>query len=1089
MLKLMQSTVFLFAALTLPGCYTDTTQKNTDGTPPGGVLWKVALSGPSIINVNDCVPYQVQLQDSTNNAMTSDVAVGVGLSQAAMGSFFVDGACAIPTTQVVIPAMTTSNMFYYKSTKAQAEVITATELTSSLLPASLNVLVDGASKLALAGPSTIGTNQCRQYALQTQNGAGVARAASTALTVLMSGAGTGSFYSDAACATSVTSLNVGLGSHTIYFYYRATTPQGLSIIANDNAGNLTSAALSVLVDGPTQISFQGPDALYVNQCGQFTVQSLNGSALASPVTVDTAVSFSGGTFYSDSNCLTSVTQRTLTTGNSQVFVYFKKPTSGTVNLTATTGVLGSVSRTLAVSGANGLVMAGPTSIFTNACAGYTLTSKDNGSDSVVIAPLAITLSGQGNGNFYSNSSCSSPTTTATIATGTAQVQFYYRANSAQSVSLMGSAPVGSPFGAAQLAVSASSAKVLAVTGSTSINKNTCSLYTVQARDNGGLAANVPFNVLVNLANSGSGSLYSSSACTTGISQVTIPVGSSSASFYFKSADTGTNFMVASDASGTLGSAGFIVDVNAQVAVLTLSDSPSYSYGEVAPGASAIKTFTVTNTGTASATAMAESTVEPLAAPFDFVGGTYPGTGGTCGATLSISGTCTIKVVYAPTAGGNFTDAVELQYHNGDNQVFLSRVLSGVSTAPIVSGQPDPTFSDDGILTHNLNGSGVTELIHGVAIQAPNGKILVAGTAENPSFADWDFALARYNANGTLDTTFGSNGVVMTDFRGGNDHAYAVALQSDGKIVAVGSSQNTSGQNQSIALARYSANGVLDSSFGSSGTGKVIRRVGTDFNVDELNAVAIDSSGRIVAAGRSDNNMLFVRYNSSGSLDTTFSGGASSGSTGLLKFTVTTGSHSALGMVLQSNGKILVTGYASNVGFTSSGILTVRLNTNGSLDTSFNGSGYITTPVGNSVDMGRGVAIDSSGRIVVVGATSNSLGVYNIVLVRYTSSGSLDSSFDADGKKITSLGSDASIGEAVSIQSDGKIVLAGYQWGSQDKFIVARYNTDGFLDTTFSGDGIVSVNGGRAHGMLIQSDGKIVAVGEASSRFAVMRLLP
>jgi uncharacterized delta-60 repeat protein len=159
---------------------------------------------------------------------------------------------------------------------------------------------------------------------------------------------------------------------------------------------------------------------------------------------------------------------------------------------------------------------------------------------------------------------------------------------------------------------------------------------------------------------------------------------------------------------------------------------------------------------------------------------------------------------------------------------------------------------------------------GVAVQA-DGRIVAAGGIFNGG--NQQFALARYNSNGSPDTSFGGTGLVTTSFGGTHDGALSVAVQADGKIVAAGSTQ-TAHSGEQFALARYSSNGSLDPSFGTGG--RVTTTFGGDGRLDRAQSVAVQADGRIVAAGftQTDSGKKFAlaRYNSNGSLDTSFGPG-------------------------------------------------------------------------------------------------------------------------------------------------------------------------------------------------------------------------
>jgi uncharacterized delta-60 repeat protein len=373
------------------------------------------------------------------------------------------------------------------------------------------------------------------------------------------------------------------------------------------------------------------------------------------------------------------------------------------------------------------------------------------------------------------------------------------------------------------------------------------------------------------------------------------------------------------------------------------------------------------------------------------------------------------------------------------------------------GSLDPSFSGDGRQTTDFGGG---DFADGVALQG-DGKIVAVGGAGG------DFALARYQPNGTLDTTFSSDGRQTTDF-GAVDGAAAVALQADGKIVAVGVGGGD------FALARYQPNGTLDTTFSGDG------RQTTDFGGHDVAAgVALQGDGRIVAVGVGGGDFALARYNPNGTLDPSFSGDGK-------QTTDFGGSDGAAGVVLQG-GKIVA------VGGGGAGFALARYNPNGSLDSSFSGDGKQTTAVGGG-GTATGVALQGDGKIAAVGLAS---GVgFDFALARYSPNGSLDPSFSGDGKQTTNFGG-ADEANAVALQG-GKIVAIGRasRGPTGDDFALARYNPDGSLDTSFSGDGKQTTNFGgndQANGLAFQGDGKIVAVGsglgtDLTSDFALARYL-
>ena len=393
------------------------------------------------------------------------------------------------------------------------------------------------------------------------------------------------------------------------------------------------------------------------------------------------------------------------------------------------------------------------------------------------------------------------------------------------------------------------------------------------------------------------------------------------------------------------------------------------------------------------------------------------------------------------------------------------VFSGAAIA--AAGNLDLTFSGDGKQTTDFGAT--NDGGNGVALQA-NGKVVVVGGSGG------DFALARYNPNGSLDTSFSGDGKQRTVF-GGSFGALAVALQPNGKIVAVGVAGSNFGD---FALARYNPNGSLDTSF--SGDGKQT----TDFGgFDRAEGVALQDDGKIVVVGSGrgapdGGDFALARYNPSGSLDASFSGDGK-------QTTEFGGSDGAGGVALQGNGKIVAVGSAPDLNFGFDFAL-ARYNPNGSLDTSFSGDGKQRTNFGGSDGAGE-VAIRPNGKVVVVG--HGGTGVGDFALAQYTPSGSLDLSFSSDGKQTTDFGGGDGAG-GVALRGNGKIVAVGGTSTGGGDFVLARYNPNGSLDASFSSDGKQRTNFGGsdgANGVALQGDGKIVAVGTGGSGdFALARYL-
>jgi len=359
----------------------------------------------------------------------------------------------------------------------------------------------------------------------------------------------------------------------------------------------------------------------------------------------------------------------------------------------------------------------------------------------------------------------------------------------------------------------------------------------------------------------------------------------------------------------------------------------------------------------------------------------------------------------------------------------------------------------------------------------DGSIIVGGTSWDST--DPNFALVRYTSAGQLDLTFGGGAGYVTTDLGFSDVGNAIALQGDGKILLTGSASNGSASN--IALLRYTTAGALDPTFGG-GAGVVT----TPLSGGSVgNSVLVQTNGKILVAGdvNNGNNTSFalVRYNSDGSLDTSFGD-----DDGIVR-THLAGGNSAHAAVLQSDGKIILAGNSRNnnsVDWDDDFVL-IRYRSNGDLDSSFGSSGVVNTRLA-AVDVANGIAIQSDNKIVVVGkgqlnANTNS----DFAVVRFTSSGALDSSFGGGKGYVTlDLGFDDAA-QSVTVLSSGKILVGGWSSdGVHTRFALLEFNADGSLDTSFgNGTGkvttIVGVSDAVEYGIAVQSDGKIVAVGQAS----------
>ncbi len=453
-----------------------------------------------------------------------------------------------------------------------------------------------------------------------------------------------------------------------------------------------------------------------------------------------------------------------------------------------------------------------------------------------------------------------------------------------------------------------------------------------------------------------------------------------------------------------------------------------------------------------------------------------------------------KILVAGISGGSKGDAFAIARFNTD-------------------GTLDNAFGNNGSTIASVRGGIGDDRSYAITLQ-PDGKILLAGYSTD-STTRVEFGLVRLNPDGGLDNSFGNNGSVRTFITGGSnfsDEAKSVAVQSDGKIVLGGYSEDVNGH-YAFAIARFDSTGVLDNSFGSSGTVRAYISGGdsTDYGY----SIALQPDGKIVTAGYSGplangDGASVMRFNSDGSIDESFGKGGSSIIDAPVPFVGAGDDSYDHFLALQDNGKILVAPYCGEGVF-----LLARLNSQGIPDSAtFGTNGMALTYTDLAINPGEGdcSAIQSDGKVVVGGyswfgeTAASGLGDA-FTLARFDSDGELDTTFDHNGSAVALIGGYSIFGsfrddegKSVVIQPDGKIVLAGYSdcGANHYSFAVARFNPDGTLDNTFGENGTVRpyVAGGDTddygNSVALQPDGKIVVAGyskdaSSNSAFAVVRL--
>jgi uncharacterized delta-60 repeat protein len=357
----------------------------------------------------------------------------------------------------------------------------------------------------------------------------------------------------------------------------------------------------------------------------------------------------------------------------------------------------------------------------------------------------------------------------------------------------------------------------------------------------------------------------------------------------------------------------------------------------------------------------------------------------------------------------------------------------------IDGTLDTDFGTGGIVTVR-QGTNNTAQSHAVALQS-DGKIIVGGytwSADNN-----DFALVRLKTDGVVDSSFGTNGWVYTNMKGittaaGDDQIRKLVVLSDNSILAAGYSHNS--QDKDFAIAKYDANGALITGFGTNG--KVFLDV---FNEDFVTGLAVTSTGKIVVVGNSDfsvdSDITIAQYTSAGVFDSGFNGGNP-----LTLGNVNAKNHEVYGLAVQSDNKIVITGLMP-APTSSKDIYVARILPNGSFDPDFNGGAALSINYGSGIsnDEGHGVVVQSDGKILIAGITDvvTPPSRWDLLLVRLNSDGTLDTNFGTGGKAINSISADNDFVYSMAIYGP-RIYLTGathYTGTSTMDFYIASIEND------------------------------------------------
>jgi uncharacterized delta-60 repeat protein len=433
------------------------------------------------------------------------------------------------------------------------------------------------------------------------------------------------------------------------------------------------------------------------------------------------------------------------------------------------------------------------------------------------------------------------------------------------------------------------------------------------------------------------------------------------------------------------------------------------------------------------------------------------------------------------------------------------VFAGYSFTQGISGHDYAIvrLNSDGSLDSTFSGDGITVIPVGeyddqatsVDIQE-DGRIVVAGFSNNEpfEFSDTlvDFSAIRLNPDGSLDTSFGVYGKIIIPAGRQADRVADIAIQPDGKILLAGEAYN--GTDSEFAVIRLNYNGSLDNTFDNDG--KVLADIVT--GPDHLSSMSLQNDGKILLAGSGESDYLVVRLITDGSFDSSFA------NDGKLTIDVGSMFDYANDITTDSSGKILAAGYSSTgpgrYGF-SNDFSVVRLHPDGTPDSTFSEDGKLIIPIGpinGSIDEGKCITTDKTGSIYIAGSTALNLENVDFAVVKLNVNGIVDSTFSADGIQSFQVGNANDIATASAVLPEGKIIVGGYSQGIDgDDFSVLKLMPDGSPDSSFGNSGKLYYDLGsfadHAEALAVQQDGKILLAGSVrdslNTDFAVVRLNP
>jgi uncharacterized delta-60 repeat protein len=1042
----------------------------------------LVVSSASPVTAGACTALVITSKDAFGNVSTVGSDTSVTLSGTGV-TYSTAPDCGTATSTGTIPSGDSTVTVYYRITGSGTSTVTAGAGGMTSGSQSVTVNPATATVLALTGSASVTAGICTAYTITTKDTFGNVSnvGGDTAVTLA---ATAGLFYTGATCASTTTTATVVSGTSSVTTYFKATASGATTLTVS--AGGMSSANLNATVgsSAATALALAGPTPIAAGECRIYTIDTKDDFGNPSNVNVDTVVSLSStlgaGIFYSDAGCTTTTTTATVLSGTGTRTFYFRDATAQAGAMTIAASGFTSANLNVTVNPASPavLVVTGSASIVAGACGDYTVTTRDAfGNASNVGSATTVNL-GATAGATYADGGCGSATASIVVSPGTSSSVFRYRHTVTGAATLSASAS-GLTTGDLPITVNAAAPAALALTGSASTTAGTCTAYNVVSRDTYGNSSNVSSSTTVTLATT-IGSFYTDGTCGTATSSTTLLANSSTRQVFFRSNVTGGGTLTATAgglSQGTLG--------------VTVTNSPPTQLSLFGPSSADpvdCSNFLVsTKDAFGNAANVSSNTVVSLTANsgtarfYSDAGCSTQVTTTTIGASSSSN-----NFYFKDPTAGLVTITASATLSAGATSTNVAITINNTA------GSLDDTFGTGGSVQISFGAQ--DDVPFGIVVQ-PNDYVVIVGRTFNGTYDD--FAVARITHDGVLDSGFGSGGKTTTSF-GAAAGAYAVALDGT-KIVVAGYA--TVGSYKQAAIARYNSNGTLDSTFGTAGKTSVAFQTNSD---NEAFAVAVQSDGKYVISGytlkQSTANFVTARFTSAGALDTTYN------STGYNVTQFGSGAsvdERANGVAVQPDGKIVASGFKRKNG---SGevyaFALARCTTGGVLDTTFSADGKMSDNISSVTTdnaFAQALGMQTDGKAVVAGYIQLASGEQNVALTRYTAAGAFDTTFGTtNGTTILNLSAGLNDkATALKMQTDGKILVAGTtQTGGGTVANLLRFTTTGSLDTSFGTGGILTTTFGgssaTANAVAIQSDGKIIVVGPVTntySKFLIARVKP